>query len=79
MVDCSFCGVEIERGTGKTIVKKDNSIIHVCSMKCEKNMLVLKRNALKVPWTKKAQTFKAKKLAAVSTKESKGSKTEKNN
>jgi len=65
---CSFCGVEIERGTGKIIVKKDNSIVHMCSMKCEKNMLVLKRNALKVPWTKKYQTFKAKLLEQQASK-----------
>jgi large subunit ribosomal protein L24e len=40
MVDkkkCSFCGNEIEPGTGKMFVKKDGSIQYFCSTKCENN------------------------------------------
>jgi len=49
---CSFCGEEIERGTGKMYVKKDGKILYFCSMKCEKNMLKLGRKPLQTKWTK---------------------------
>ncbi len=40
MVDtkkCSFCGKQMEPGTGKMLVKKDGSIQYYCSTKCENN------------------------------------------
>jgi len=49
---CSFCGEEIEPGTGKILVRRDGKILHFCSRKCEKNMIVLKRNPRKLKWTK---------------------------
>ncbi len=49
---CSFCGEEIEPGTGKIYVRKDGKVLHFCSRKCEKNMIVLKRNPRKLKWTK---------------------------
>ncbi len=49
---CSFCGREIEIGTGKMFVKRDGKIFYFCSRKCEKNMLELKRNPRKLKWTK---------------------------
>ncbi|MCD6493214.1 MAG: 50S ribosomal protein L24e [Archaeoglobaceae archaeon] len=49
---CSFCGREIEVGTGKMFVKRDGKIFYFCSRKCEKNMLELKRNPRKLKWTK---------------------------
>ena len=49
---CSFCGKEIEIGTGKMFVKRDGKIFYFCSRKCEKNMLELKRNPRKLKWTK---------------------------
>ena len=48
---CSFCGSEIERGTGKLYVRKDGSVLRFCSSKCEKNLLKLKRKARKFKWT----------------------------
>jgi large subunit ribosomal protein L24e len=51
--DCSFCGEEIEPGTGIMFVKKDGSILYFCSSKCEKNMLKLRRVPRKVGWIKK--------------------------
>ena len=60
MARCSFCGVEIEKGTGKIVVQSDNTILNFCTRRCEKNMLVLKRNPLKVRWTLKHRTFKGK-------------------
>ncbi len=49
---CSFCGYEIEPGTGKMYVRRDGRVLHFCSGKCEKNMLKLKRNPRKLKWTK---------------------------
>ncbi|MCD6215445.1 MAG: TRASH domain-containing protein [Candidatus Aenigmarchaeota archaeon] len=43
MVNCSFCGKKIERGSGKMVVKNSGKIFYFCSSKCEKNLLKLKR------------------------------------
>jgi large subunit ribosomal protein L24e len=51
--DCSFCGEEIEPGTGIMFVKKDGNILYFCSSKCEKNMLKLGRVSRKVGWIRK--------------------------
>jgi large subunit ribosomal protein L24e len=48
---CSFCGGEIESGTGLLHVKKDGTILGFCSSKCRMNMLKLKRNPRKLKWT----------------------------
>ncbi|WP_174590251.1 50S ribosomal protein L24e [Methanocella conradii] len=34
---CTFCGGDIEPGTGKMLVKKDGTIQYFCSTKCENN------------------------------------------
>ncbi|HYA33390.1 MAG TPA: 50S ribosomal protein L24e [Candidatus Bathyarchaeia archaeon] len=47
---CSFCGGAIELGTGKMFVKRDGTVYHFCSSKCEKN-LRLGRIARRVAWT----------------------------
>jgi large subunit ribosomal protein L24e len=49
---CTFCGNEIEPGTGKMFIKKDGTIYNFCSMKCQKNLLKLKRIPRRVRWTK---------------------------
>lgn len=41
---CSFCGKEIEKGTGKAFVRKTGKVFYFCSSKCEKNLLDLKRD-----------------------------------
>ena len=51
MVNCSFCGTEVKKGSGKIFVKDNGQVLNFCSMKCEKNMLVLKRDARKLKWT----------------------------
>ncbi|MBN2733326.1 MAG: 50S ribosomal protein L24e [Methanomicrobiaceae archaeon] len=48
---CSFCGEQVEPGTGKMYVKKDGSIFYFCSSKCENNYL-LGRVPRRVAWTK---------------------------
>lgn len=58
MVKCSFCGKNIERGTGKMFVKKDGKILYFCSNKCEKNMLKLKRKSIRVKWVTKKKKEK---------------------
>ena len=58
-MECSFCGTEIPKGTGKMYVKKDGKIFWFCSSKCEKNMIVLGRKARKTTWTKEAENVKA--------------------
>ena len=55
MVDkhnCSFCGADIEPGTGKMFIKKDGTKYWFCSHKCQVNMLQLKRVNRNVKWTK---------------------------
>ncbi|WP_290598071.1 MULTISPECIES: 50S ribosomal protein L24e [unclassified Archaeoglobus] len=49
---CSFCGYEIEPGTGKMYVRRDGRVFYFCSGKCEKNMLKLRRKARRLKWTK---------------------------
>ena len=49
---CTFCGNEIEPGTGKMFIRKDGTIYNFCSMKCQKNLLILKRIPRRVRWTK---------------------------
>ena len=55
---CTFCGYEIERGTGKIKFMKDERVVHLCSMKCEKNMFKLGRLARELPWTAEYKVFK---------------------
>jgi len=52
MAECSFCGEDIEKGTGKIFVKKDGKTFNFCSNRCEKNMLKLKRKPITTKWTK---------------------------
>ncbi len=60
MERCSFCGTEIERGTGKILVKKDGTLLYFCSSKCEKNLIKLGRNPVKFGWTRKYQKAKGR-------------------
>ena len=52
MAKCSFCNVRIEDGTGKIVVSSTGKIRNFCSMKCEKNMIKLKRKQVKIKWTR---------------------------
>ncbi|MBC8500169.1 MAG: 50S ribosomal protein L24e [DPANN group archaeon] len=51
MVRCDFCKKTIPAGTGKKYVFKTGKIIDFCSMKCEKNMLKLRRKPRTTKWT----------------------------
>ena len=40
MVDtytCSYCGKQLEPGTGKLFVRKDGAVFYFCSSKCQSN------------------------------------------
>jgi large subunit ribosomal protein L24e len=50
---CTFCGSEIEPGTGKMFVKRDGTIFYFCSSKCEKNQIKLKRVPRRTEWTER--------------------------
>jgi large subunit ribosomal protein L24e len=49
---CSFCGKEIEPGTGKMYVKKDGTVHLFCTNKCSKNMIDMSRIPRTVTWTR---------------------------
>ncbi|MEM1525667.1 MAG: 50S ribosomal protein L24e [Ignisphaera sp.] len=48
---CSFCGYEIEPGTGLMFVRNDGTILWFCSSKCFKNYK-LSRDPKKIAWSK---------------------------
>jgi len=64
--NCSFCGKEIEPGTGKMFIKKDGSILYFCSSKCEKNMLKLGRIPKYITWTNAYREEKKMRIHMVS-------------
>ena len=66
---CSFCGAEIEPGTGKMFVKKDGTVLNFCTNKCYKNMIELKRVPRTTAWTEKAAIEKAARIKAAEKKE----------
>ncbi len=55
---CTFCGKDIEPGTGSMYVKKDGAVSYFCSSKCRKSKLKLVRNPRKLKWTKFYQKIK---------------------
>ena len=59
---CSFCGNEIEPGTGKMFIRRDGTAFFFCSSKCERNLLELGRVPRVIPWTRAAMQAKARAL-----------------
>ena len=47
---CTFCGLEIGKGSGKMLVQDDGKILYFCSSKCEKN-LNLGRKPIHTKWS----------------------------
>ncbi len=68
---CTFCGEQIEPGTGKMYVKKDGTVWLFCTNKCYKNMVDLKRVPRNVTWTKAYATKKSITMAAKEKAEAK--------
>lgn len=48
---CSFCSVNIPKGTGKMFVKNTGEIFYFNGSKCEKNFF-MGREKKKLKWTK---------------------------
>jgi len=48
---CTFCGDEIEPGTGRMYIKKDGVVYNFCTSKCFKNMVILRRLPRRTTWT----------------------------
>jgi large subunit ribosomal protein L24e len=66
---CSFCGAEMEPGTGKLFVKKDGTVLSFDTNKCYKNMIELGRIPRRTTWTRAAKREKEITLAAAAPKE----------
>ncbi len=59
MVRCSFCGTDIEKGTGIIFVERTGKVLNYCSTKCEKNV-ALGRKPKHVRWTQEFMKSKGK-------------------
>ena len=59
MTNCSFCGSAIETGTGKMYIKRDGTVFHFDSAKCQRNQVGLGRVNRHVKWTQAAANAKA--------------------
>lgn len=61
--NCSFCGEDIEPGTGKMFVKKDGTVYSFCSNKCKKNRIDIGRVPRRTQWTIRYNELKASSLS----------------
>ena len=68
---CSFCGAEIEPGTGKLYVKKDGTVLAFDSNKCYKNMIDLGRVPRVTGWTRAYKREKGTRLKGMALEEPK--------
>ena len=64
---CSFCGKEIEPGTGNMHVKKDGTVFLFCSNKCSKNQINMKRIPRRTTWTRAYAREKDVRMAGAPT------------
>lgn len=53
MPKCSFCGKEMTEHEGLIYVQNDGKIRRLCSSKCTKNSVKLKRQPRNVKWVKR--------------------------
>ena len=51
MVKCVFCGNDEASFKGVHYIKNDGSVNYLCSSKCRKNYVILKRDRRKLKWT----------------------------
>ena len=62
MKNCTFCGSNVEAGTGMLYVKRDGTILNFCKAKCRRNMLDLGRVNRHVRWTQAAEEHKSERV-----------------
>lgn len=63
MALCSFCGKELNPGSGKMYVKKDGKVFYYCSSKCQTTHVDRKYKARLTPWAKEYQKEKEVRLS----------------
>ncbi len=56
---CSFCGGRVEPGRGLMLVRRDGSVLFLCSSKCERN-IKLGRKPHRVKWTERSRKVRGK-------------------
>jgi len=74
---CTFCGTEIEPGTGRMYIKKDGVVYNFCTSKCFKNMVVLGRVPRRTTWTRYYEREKEIRMKGTPTEEDTGPKAKK--
>jgi large subunit ribosomal protein L24e len=61
-MNCSFCGSAVEAGTGKMYIRRDATVFHFCSSKCQHNLVDLGRVNRHVRWTQAAEDHKGERV-----------------
>jgi large subunit ribosomal protein L24e len=74
---CTFCGTEIEPGTGRMYIKKDGVVYNFCTSKCFKNMVVLGRVPRRTTWTRYYEREKEIRMKGTPTEEDTAQKAKK--
>jgi len=74
---CTFCGTEIEPGTGRMYIKKDGVVYNFCTSKCFKNLVVLGRVPRRTTWTRYYEREKEIRMKGVPSEEEAGAKPKK--
>lgn len=62
--NCTFCGTQIEPGTGMMYIRRDGAYLYFCSRKCRVNMLKLHRIPRNIRWTNEYRNIKSMKHKA---------------
>jgi large subunit ribosomal protein L24e len=74
---CTFCGTEIEPGTGRMYIKKDGVVYNFCTSKCFKNLVVLGRVPRRTTWTRYYEREKEIRMKGTPMEEDTGQKAKK--